>query len=112
MLASRFSASCHGCEGTLAQTHERRPSRENRTPFGDTLKAKGESPMHKVPRRRHHRSVDVLTEHLRASAKLGYTPGEESSRVYLARSEGGGCGIRTHERLAPLAFFKTAAIGH
>jgi len=70
MLASRFSASCHGCEGTLAQTHERRPSRENRTPFGDTLKAKGESPMDKVPRRRHHRSVDVLTEHLRASAKL------------------------------------------
>ena len=42
----------------------------------------------------------------------GYTPGEESSGVYLVRSEGGGCGIRTHERLAPLAVFKTAAIGH
>jgi hypothetical protein len=26
--------------------------------------------------------------------------------------EGGGCGIRTHEDVAALAVFKTAAIGH
>lgn len=38
--------------------------------------------------------------------------GRHRSALIARGVVGGGCGIRTHERLAPLAVFKTAAIGH
>ena len=39
-------------------------------------------------------------------------PGERRRRGPAVRATSGGRGIRTHERLAPLAVFKTAALGH